>query len=143
MYKHLLVPLDQSELAEVALPHAAAVAQAMHAQVTLVAVVDVLDEETMRAAGAAMDWETEIENLGDYLQTLCHRLGEEDVPCDWEVLKGDVGEQILEYAEEKDCDLIVMSTHGRSGLAKWVHGSVADRLVAKTPVPILLVRAEE
>ena len=143
MYKRILVPLDQSDLAEQALLHAAAVALAMHAEVTLVAVVDVLDEDTMRAAGAALDWEAEIENLGAHLQALCHRLGDEGVRCHWEVLKGDIVEQILEFVDENDCDLIVMSTHGRSGLARWVHGSVADRLVAQTPVPIMLVRVEE
>ena len=143
MYKHILVPLDQSDLAEQALPHALAIAQAMHAEVTLVAVVDVLDEETMRAAGAAMDWEGEIESLGVYLRALCSRLGEADVRCHWEVLKGDVAEQVLEHAEGQDTDLIVMATHGRTGLARWVHGSVADQIVAETPVPIMLVRVEE
>ncbi len=143
MYKHILVPLDQSELAEQALPHAVAIAQATDAEVSLVAVVDVLDEETMRAAGAAIDWQTELESLGAYLQVLCQRLGDEGVGSHWEVLKGDVAEEILEYAEDRDCDLIVMGTHGRSGLARWVHGSVADRIVAQTLVPIMLVRVEE
>jgi nucleotide-binding universal stress UspA family protein len=143
MYKQILVPLDQSELAEQALPHAAAVAQAMGSVVTLVAVVDVLDEDTMRAAGAAMDWEGQIETLGTYLQAICGRLGEQGVRCNWEVLKGDIVEEILEFVEDHEEDLIIMATHGRSGLARWVHGSVADRLVAQTPVPMLLVRVEE
>lgn len=143
MYQHILVPLDQSELAEQALPHALELARVMHSEVTLIAVVDVLEAAGAGVAGAARDWEAEIQSLDAYLQAVCRRLEDEGVPCRWEVLKGDIGEEILRFAEAQDCDLIVMSTHGRSGLARWVHGSVADRILTQTPVPLLLVRAEE
>ena len=143
MYKRILVPLDQSDLAEQALPHAVAIAQAMHARVTLVGVVDVLDREAAHEAGVTLHWEAQIEALGAYLQALCQRLGDENVLCHGEVLKGDVAGEIMRFAEEEHCDLIVMATHGRSGLAKWVHGSLADQLVAQSPAPILLVRGEE
>lgn len=143
MYKHLLVPLDQSELAEQALPHAAEVAEAMQAQISLISVVAVLDTEAMKMAGAALDWETEVEVRGEYLQGLAGRLAAQGLTCHQEVLTGDIGEEILRYAEDQDCDLIVMSTHGRSGLGRWVYGSVADRVLTHTHIPILLVRAGE
>jgi nucleotide-binding universal stress UspA family protein len=143
MYKHILVPLDQSDLAEQALPHAVALASALHAQVTLVGVVDVLDTEAAHEAGVTLDWEAQVHDLGAYLQALCCRLGEGGVPCHWEVLQGAVADEILRFAAENQCDLIVMATHGRSELGHWVHGSLADQLLAQTPAPILLVRAEE
>jgi nucleotide-binding universal stress UspA family protein len=143
MYKRILVPLDHSELAEQALPHAVAIAQAMHAQVTLVGVVDVLDHEAAHEAGVTLNWEAQVEALGAYLQALCRRLADEKVRCHGEVLKGDVAGEITRFAEETNCDLIVMATHGRSTRGKWVHGSLADQLVAQSPAPILLVRGEE
>jgi len=143
MYKHILVPLDQSELAEQALPHAADVAEAMQAEISLIAVVAVVDTEATKMAGAVADWEAEVEVMGEYLQGLAGRLADQSLTCHHEVLAGDIGEEILRYAEENDCDLIVMSTHGRSGLGRWVYGSVADRILTHTHIPILMVRASE
>ena len=143
MYKHILVPLDQSEVAEQALPHAAAVAKAMGATISLVGVVPVLDSNTMNEMGAGFDWEAEVEILGEYLQALCTRLRDEGLQCESRVRKGDVAGEILRHAEEEGCDLFVMSTHGRSGLGRWIYGSVADRVLAQTHIPMLLVRAEE
>ena len=141
MYKHLLVPLDRSDLAEQALPHAAELAQAMKARITLVVVVPVLDPETVAAAGAAYNWQAEVADDHQYLQGLCARLHDSGVPCAAEVLNGDIGDAIVSYADEHDCDLIVMSTHGRSGLGRWIYGSIADRVLTHTQVPLLLVRA--
>jgi nucleotide-binding universal stress UspA family protein len=62
--------------------------------------------------------------------------------CRYLVLEGFVPEAILKAAETEAVDLIVMSTHGRSGLSRWVYGSVAAKVLQAAPCPIFLVRAK-
>ncbi len=57
--------------------------------------------------------------------------------------EGPVAEAILDHARDEEVDMIVMSTHGRGGLSRWVYGSVADRVLQAAPCPVLLVRATE
>jgi nucleotide-binding universal stress UspA family protein len=59
------------------------------------------------------------------------------------VLQGTVAEGILKEAEESGAEVIVMSTHGRTGVGRWVFGSVADRVLRASPVPVWLVRAAD
>ncbi len=141
MYQRILVTLDQSGLAEKALPHAVAVAQAMEAPLHLLCVVPVVNQDAMREAGAAFDWEAEGEAAGEYLDGICSRIEGEGLTCTATVRQGDIAEEILRYCEETESDLIVMSTHGRSGLGRWVYGSIADRVLRYADVPVLLVRA--
>lgn len=143
MYKRILVTLDQSELAEKALPDAVAVAEAMDAEVELLCVVPVVNDEAMAAAGTAFDWQAATEEAQQYLDGICIRVQEGGLSCQATVRQGDITEEILRHAEETDCGLIVMSTHGRSGLGRWVYGSIADRVLRYAQVPVLLVRAAE
>ena len=143
MYERILVTLDQSDLAEKALPHAVALAKAFGATIHLVSVVPVVDREVMHAAGVAVDWQTRLAGAREYMGAVRKRVLAEDVEAEWDVCQGDVAEEILRYCEQQDCDLIVMSTHGRSGLGRWVYGSIADRVLRHAAVPVLLVRANE
>ncbi len=143
MYKRILVTLDQSELAERALPHAVAVAKAMTADIELVCVVPVVDDEAMRAAGAGFDWQAEVQAAQEYVNGICTRVEKEGLTCQVIARQGDITEEILRHCTEADCDLIVMSTHGRSGLGRWVYGSIADRVLRYAEVPVRLVRAAE
>ncbi|HEY3398829.1 MAG TPA: universal stress protein [Armatimonadota bacterium] len=139
MYKHILVPLDQSDLAETALPHAEAIARAMKARLSIVVVSSLPDPNgTARAA-----WEAEIGTAGEYLKSVCSRFADEKLLCASQVIEGDIAEEIVRYAQDHDCDLIVMATHGRPGRERWVHGSVAEAVLATTAVPVLMVRAPE
>ena len=63
------------------------------------------------------------------------------IKVDMEVLLGDPAEEIASYAKHNGCDIIVMSSHGRSGPSRWAHGSVADKVFRASCVPILMVRA--
>ncbi|MCE5217377.1 universal stress protein [bacterium] len=143
MYKDILVTLDESALAERALPHAVALAKAFGATIHLVSVIPVLDAETMFAAGVSIDWTAQVESARDYMGGIRKRVMGEGVEAEWDVCQGDVAEEILRYCDQQDCDLIVMSTHGRSGLGRWVYGSIADRVLRHAKVPVLLVRATE
>jgi len=140
MYKHLLIPLDESEVAEAALVHAEGLAKCLDARLTLFAVLP-LGAET-RTGAEASSLQARREELKEYLRSRCARLVDEGVQCHASVREGDIGEEIARYAEKHEVDLIVMSTHGRTGLARWVYGSVADRVLTQTSVPVLIVRAE-
>lgn len=143
MYQHILVTLDESELAEQALPHAVALARAFGSTLHLVSVVAVTSPETLQIATVATDHEAQLDSVRAYMRGIRKRALEEGVETEWDVCQGDVAEEILRYREQQDCDLIVMSTHGRSGMGRWVYGSVADRILRHSPVPVLLVRAIE
>ena len=139
MYNHFLVPLDESEVAEAALIHAEGLAKALGARLTLIAVMS-LDTGMGEDPGAAVAMEARRADLRRYLDSRCARLEGEGVSCHPSVREGDVAEEIARYAEKHEVDLIVMGTHGRTGLARWVHGSVSDRLLNLSDIPILIVR---
>jgi nucleotide-binding universal stress UspA family protein len=143
MYERILVTLDQSDLAEKALPHAVALAKAFKSTVHLVSVVPVVDADAMHAAGVAVDWDAQIASAREYMAAMRKRVMTEGVETEWDVCQGNVAEEILRYCEQQECDLIVMCTHGRSGLGRWVYGSIADRVLRHAAVPVLLVRATE
>jgi len=143
MYKRILLTLDRSPLAEQALPHAVAIAGAFGASLELVGVVPIVAQEAMYAAGAHADWESEVAQYENYLAGVLSRVQGEGLKANREIRRGDVAEEILRHAEEAEVDLIVMSTHGRSGLGRWVYGSIADRVLRHAAVPVLLVRATE
>lgn len=143
MYKRILVTLDQSELAEQALPHAVAIAKHMDAVVELLSVVPVLDDELVQAVGSAFDWEAQAQVAEDYLKGIQARVEAEGLRCTIAVRQGDVADEIIRYCGEVGRTLVVMSTHGRSGLGRWVYGSVTDRVLRYADVPVLLVRAAE
>lgn len=140
MYSSLVVPLDMSELAERALPHAVEIARRFKARVELLTVVPTPRDATMAGEGEA-DWDPRKLEAQEYLAALAARLTDEGLDVRTAVRSGDVAAEIIEYAT--DCDLIVMCTHGRSGLGRWVYGSIADRTLRYATVPILLVRAAD
>ena len=147
MYQHILVPLDGSELAECVLPHAKTIAEGCNVvQVTLVRVIEPLHirggievrippEERQRLEEHSTD------NAREYLDQIVKSLKDEGIAAQSEVLHGDVVGKLVEYADENGVDLIVIATHGRSGVSRWVWGSVTDRVLRSASVPVLMVRA--
>jgi nucleotide-binding universal stress UspA family protein len=156
MYRTILVPLDGSPLSEEALPIACEIARRSHAVLHLVHVttrtspapifvegLPVIDED-LHSLGASHD--------RAYLERIADRLAmQEDLPVTVTVLDShptDDHEQsipglLASYALSRGVDLIVMTTHGRGGLARFWLGSVADALIRLSPVPILLLRCSE
>jgi nucleotide-binding universal stress UspA family protein len=142
MYKKILVPLDGSELAEKALKHAHALARAFHSEVVLLSVIVFItrDYDVIPMEGAVSD-----EALADakrYLERAAGDLRRLGLKVTTRVQSGRVADAIVEYSEKHAVDLIVMSTHGRTGAARWLTGSVADRVVRGGRVPVLMVRAK-
>jgi nucleotide-binding universal stress UspA family protein len=138
MFKKILVPLDGSETAEAILPFAREVAARCGADlllVTAVAQVGVWD-----AALTLQVMEKEGQVAGEYLSEQAAKLGGN---VKTSVLQGDAAEAILSEAEKAGADLIAISTHGRSGLRRFLFGSVATKLLEASSVPVLFLRPKE
>ncbi|MGQ9694429.1 MAG: universal stress protein [Thermodesulfobacteriota bacterium] len=145
MYKKILVPLDGSKLAECVLPHVQTLAQGSEVkEIVFVRVVEpfyprgdfVLEESQIKkmeaehkAAAAA------------YLKNLTEQLKYDNIKISHEVLYGLVAEVLADYAAKNQIDLIIIATHGRSGVSRWVWGSIADRILRYSCAPVLMVRA--
>ena len=147
MYKEILLALDGSPLAEAAVPHARALAKAFGARVTLLSVVQPVGIYPQSGVvgpvvSIALNVEEEMESVRRYLRTIAEQFEAEGINVEEVVREGDAASQICDYAHESRADLIVMSTHGRSGVQRWVYGSVADKVLRGAKVPILLIRAQ-
>jgi len=144
MYKKILVPLDGSELAKMALDQAEKLAKTFDAEIILFQVVPfmpiygspelvtplIVDEKQKEAA------EKYLLNLGEELKkrglrvTVTVRTGQQ------------VAVEIIDFAKEAGADLIIMCTHGRSGISRWVMGSVTLKVLTRAETPILLIRSK-
>jgi len=150
MYKKILVPLDGSKLAECALPHAEELAKCCDTEkVILVSVTErVQGYRAFEDLGQPMGQRIVSEGFGKkekqaqrYLGRIAKAMEAKGIKVDTEVLLGDPAGEIIIYAKHPGCDLIVMSSHGRTGISRWTHGNVADRVFRGSPVPVLMVRA--
>ncbi len=142
--RRLLVPLDGSALAEQALPVAGPLAKATGAELLLLQVVqgldrrnqDLLFKDAAEAQAAVTEWQQE---AIAYLQQQAHHFQADGVTCLCKVVMGDVASTIIGTADSEAIDLLVMSTHGRSGLQRWIYGSVANKVLRGVTCPLLLI----
>ena len=147
MYQHIIVPLDGSELAECVLPHAEAIAAGCNVTtVTLVMVVPPLHmyggAETRINPEEREHLENDsVEVANAYLEEKTQMLKDKGVLADVKVLFGNVLDELVDYIKENGVDLVIIATHGRSGVSRLFLGSVADRILRHAPVPVLMVRA--
>jgi len=146
MYAKILVPLDGSTFSECSLPHVKAVALGCKIpEVVLLRVVEPLSANELAAlAGIRGDAVNQVETTKkseatEYISKIAQRLNTEGIAAKGEIAYGRSDEKILDYADKNHFDLIIMSTHGRSGISRWALGSVADRIVRHSTVPVLLV----
>jgi nucleotide-binding universal stress UspA family protein len=140
----ILAPLDGSDIGEVALPYAEAISTTSRATVNLIQIISPPGTVEANLLGGP-DWRKFINAMRDagesYLKSIAERLSGKDIKVTYEVLTGDPADKIVEYATAKGANLIAMSTHGRTGLSRWVLGSVADKVLHGARIPILLVRS--
>lgn len=147
MFKHLLVPLDGSKLAELALPMAESLARQFGSKITLLQVVSLPYAVGFghESSGVYSDLNSINQDLKReavaYMGTKRQALHEAGMQADVQIVMGlSPAEAILTAVDEFGADTIVMSTHGRSGVMRWVFGSVADKVLRHARVPILLAR---
>ncbi len=152
MYKKIMVPLDGSPLAECVLPHVESIAKGCGpAKVILARVVEPfqfpLGDEgyaftTEEMEKIEKDWdERKKAQAEEYLKGIKKRFKGGKGQVQTAVLDGRPAEALAAHAEKQKVDLIAMATHGESGISRWVWGSVADRILRSSCVPVLMVRA--
>lgn len=146
-FKHLLVPLDGSELAEKALPVAQQLALQFDGQITLLRVTGApyVPVGGVAYGDLVIQLRDQIqEEASVYLTSQARDLRQQGCNVDECVIEGEpVADLILNSIDDLGADTIVMSTHGRGGIARWVYGSVADKVLRRARVPLFLIRAAE
>ena len=138
MFKHLLVPLDGSPLAETALPTAAGLARILNARVTLLHVIEHNPPAEVHHARHL----TNSDEACAYLNEVAHRAFPTEVRVECHVHTSevrDVARSIAQHTLELEPDLIVMCTHGRSGPRRWLFGSNAQQVIALSKMPVVLI----
>ena len=146
MYKKILVTLDGSELAECSLPHAKAIAKGCsNAELVVLRVVEPLPERVASAlmkAGEGILQKSEQEarkTAREYVSKMENSLKKEGFHARGVTKDGAAADEIMDYSEKENVDLIVMSTHGRSGISLFLFGSVAEKVTRHTSIPVLLI----
>ncbi len=146
MYQKILVPLDGSELAECSLEHAKAIAKGCNvADVILFRVIEPFSAQTMSALSEVDDdtlgrvREQHRQDAKDYLAKIKTNLEAQGLRVEAIMTEGRTADEILRYSEKNNVDLIIMSTHGRSGLSHFLFGSVAEKVSRHSRVPVLLL----
>lgn len=145
MFKRILIPLDGSQFAEGALPHARMLAECGGGEIELLRVAVHPSSYVYVSDPAALAdlYDSDRAHCEDYLNKVAGQVRDAShVKVTTAVLEGIVADAVLDYAEDTDADLIVMSTHGRSGMERWLLGSVAEKVVRGAKMPVLLVRPE-
>jgi nucleotide-binding universal stress UspA family protein len=160
MYKKILVPLDGSKLAECALSHAEEIARGCSAEeVILISVTERVRGQTEAPEAYEVYLASDKEGVGDtgsevtvtlgkmqeqaqaYLARIEKALQAKGMRVRSDVPVGKPAEEIADFAKRSKVDIIVMSSHGRSGPSRWAYGSVTDKVLRSSCVPVLMVRA--
>ena len=144
MYKKILLPLDGSELAKKALGEAEKLANCFGAEIVLFEVVPFMPiYGSPELVTPLIVDEKQKEAAEKYLVSLSEELKKKGFKATVVVRTGQqVAVEIIDFAKESGANLIVMCTHGRSGISRWVLGSVALKILTRAETPILLIRSK-
>jgi nucleotide-binding universal stress UspA family protein len=148
VFKHLLVPLDGSGFAEAALPYALELAAQFDSDITLLRVIlpprlgeGALTPESADVTIRARD--DLYREAIDYLKLHKGSLRQQNYRAHYQVVESeDIAAEIISAVRGSGADTVVMCTHGRGGLSRWLFGSVATRVLQSAPVPVLIVRPQ-
>jgi nucleotide-binding universal stress UspA family protein len=141
MYRSILLPLDGSSFADEALPMAAHLASVNGAHLTLAHVIRPAPDVMFKMPDEDLTWKTQVRVAAtDALGEEVLKLKAAGVDATAEVREGPIVDALMEVAEAQKADLVVLTTHGAGGFRRWWLGSVADALVRRGDLPVLLVR---
>ena len=141
MFNRLLVPLDRSALAECVLPHVSAIAKAFDASILLLTVLEAGESDEKQPSIDPLDWQIRKAEAEAYLQKIARQMQDAGLRVEAQVLEGKAEERIIEFAENQDINLIVLSSHGRSGLSGWNVSSVVQKIILRAYTSMMIVRA--
>ncbi|MEQ8673029.1 MAG: universal stress protein [Aggregatilineales bacterium] len=151
MLDHVLVPLDGSELSERALDYAKKVVGS-GGKITLLSVIDVPEYAVAAFYSAGVVAEATnrqvmidqmIPQTHDYLDKIAKSLREAGYSTNTEAIIGEAANAIIEKATALNVDVIVMSTHGRSGFSRWLFGSVTNKVLSRTARPVFVIPSQK
>lgn len=147
MTTKILVPLDGSHLAEQALPCALTLAQELQAELVLLHAISLPPDIKEILARANLKTDASLDQLeakaDDYLRQVAEQLPGNGLRVQRVVRHAEPAEAIIDYAQGAEVGQIVMATHGYGGISRWAYGSVAERVLHLSRVPLLLVRVQE
>ncbi len=129
MYERILVPLDGSELAEQALPYVEELARKLNSEVILI---------TVCLPGAPLE-----RALTEYIERRAEKIQSLGIKTRSVCIEGEPAASIINFAGKNDISLIVISTHGRTGIGHWPLGSIASKVVQRSHIPVFLVRSSQ
>jgi nucleotide-binding universal stress UspA family protein len=144
MYQKILAPLDGSEFSECSLAHVKAIDGGCKVpDVVLLQVIEPLPQASVIVSEIGeslflLKQEEAESRIEDYLSKLAESLKNEGIAAQTAMARGKVADEILDYAGKNNVDLIIMGTHGSSGVVRWAMGSVADRVIRHSAVPVLI-----
>jgi len=140
MYKSILVPLDGSKLAENILTEVEELAVLLNARLNL---INVRKAHVLPGVDPTDSQVRVVREAQEYLENLKGTLSTKIIGFKLHTPYGNPADKILEVSKRDDIDLIAMSTHGRSGIGRWLLGSVAEKVVRHSDIPVLLLRSRE
>lgn len=141
MFNRILVPLDGSALAEGALAHAEQFARAYTANIILLQVMDPSPYRDMPNQTEPLNWQIHKAEAEMYLQEVAGRLRKRNLTVEYALREGRTAENIIDFAHSENINLLVLSSHGSSGLSRWNNSSITTKVIDKIYLPILLVRS--
>jgi nucleotide-binding universal stress UspA family protein len=141
MFNPILVPLDGSSLAETILPHVSIIANVDSSEVILLRVLDKPKQSYSKETINPLDWQIRKAEASAYLEQLANQLVDSGLRARTEILEGSAAESIVEYAQLNEIPLIMLSSHGESGITGWNVSSVVQKVILRARTSIMIVRA--
>lgn len=141
MFEHILLPLDGSQLAECVIPHAIAIAKMFSSRITLIQVLEVDPSRRRTRSLDLLDWQVRKNEAQNYLDDQIERFEQAEIAVETQILEGQAADEIIHYTQEHEIDLLVLSSHGKSGLSAWNISSVVQKIMLGAFTPIMIIRA--
>ena len=143
MFDPILVPLDGSLLAECVLPHVSAIARAFNSRVMLLRGLDRNQAAEKAQLFDLLNWQINKTGAKLYLDKTSTRLQKSGLRVEVTIMEGLVAESIADFAQSQGMKLIILSSHGRSGLSQWGISSVTQKIIFSAPTSLLIIRAHQ
>lgn len=146
LFSKILVPIDFSDYSKMALDYAVEFAKKFNSQLFLIYVIEPIVYPSDFGLGqvpmSSIDMEIQ-SRAEDEMQKLVNEKVPKETKVSWTIRVGKPFIEIINEAKEKDCDLIIIATHGHTGIEHILFGSTAEKVVRKSPIPVLVVREKQ